>query len=331
MMKEILEQLLAHETLDTSRAREALGLISRQEANAAQIASFITVYLMRPITVEELAGFRQALQDMCIRIDLDGQPAIDVCGTGGDGKNTFNISTTAAFVIAGAGYKVVKHGNYGVSSVSGSSNIMEHFGYNFTNDADSLRRQLNQAGICFLHAPFFHPALKSVAPIRKDLGMKTFFNMLGPLVNPAFPSHQCTGVFSLRLARLYKYLLENTASSFAIIHALDGYDEITLTGETKLYLREDETIIVPSYFGSPFLSSAELHGGNDVKQAAKIFLDILQNQGTTAQKEVVLANAALAIQCFESGEDILTCKERAKISLESGSAFKAFEQIVYQH
>lgn len=328
MMKEILEQLLAHETLDTARAKEALGLISRQEANAAQIASFITVYLMRPITVEELAGFREALQDMCIRIDLEGQPAIDVCGTGGDGKNTFNISTATAFVVAGAGYKVVKHGNYGVSSVSGSSNVMEYFGYSFTNDTDLLRRQLEQAGICFLHAPFFHPALKSVAPIRKELGLKTFFNMLGPLVNPAFPTHQCTGVFSLRLARLYKYLLEQTSSSFAILHALDGYDEITLTGETKLYKRDDETIAPPSFFGSSCIPSEALHGGDTVEQAAKIFLDVLQNRGTSAQKEVVLANAALAIQCFEAGEDILTCKERANISLENGSAYRAFEQIV---
>lgn len=323
-MKAILNQLFEHQKLTREQARDVLVRISQNEYNPSQIAAFICVYLMRNISVDELAGFRDALLELCVQVDFDGTPAVDLCGTGGDSKNTFNISTLASFVVAGAGYKVTKHGNYGVSSVSGSSNVLEHFGVKFTNQPDILRRQLDKAGICFLHAPLFHPALKSVGPIRKELGVKTFFNMLGPLVNPARPAYQSVGVFSLHLARLYQYLHEQSTKQYAIIHALDGYDEVSLTGPVKIISNHRELIAEPDYFGMPKQKQEDIFGGNTVPEAASIFADILENKGTIPQVNTVLANAALAIQCFDQEIDIRTCIDMAADSLHSGNAQKAF-------
>ena len=232
-MKDILNRLINHETISKEEARNVLVNISAGKYNHSQIAAFLTVYMMRSITLEELEGFRDALLEMCLSTDLAQYDPIDLCGTGGDGKDTFNISTLACFVTAGAGVKVAKHGNYGVSSGCGSSNVMEHLGIKFSNEQDFLKRSMDEAGICFLHAALFHPAMKNVAPIRKELGVKTFFNMLGPMVNPAFPKNQVVGVFSLELARMYAYLYQKTDKNFTILHALDGYDEISLTGNTK--------------------------------------------------------------------------------------------------
>ena len=233
-MKEILDHLINYRSLDRERSKEVLTNLARGTYNQSQVAAFLTVYMMRTITVEELAGFREAMLELCLFTDLSEFEAMDLCGTGGDGKDTFNISTLSSFVVAGAGQNVVKHGNNGVSSVCGSSNVLQQLGYEFTNDRDKLRRNLEDAGICFLHAPLFHPAMKNVAPIRKELGMKTFFNMLGPLVNPTFPKKQLIGVFNLELARLYGYLLQEAKSDFAVVHGLDGYDEISLTGPFKV-------------------------------------------------------------------------------------------------
>ena len=319
-MKQILNQLFDHQRLSKEQARDVLIKISQNLYNHSQIAAFISVYLMRNISVDELAGFRDALLELCIKVNFEDLPIIDLCGTGGDGKNTFNISTLASFVVAGAGYHVAKHGNYGVSSVSGSSNVLEHLGYSFTNDISVLHRQMDAANICFLHAPLFHPALKSVGPIRKELGVKTFFNMLGPIVNPAQPQHQSVGVFSLRLARLYQYLHENTSKKYTIIHAVEGYDEVSLTGPVKLISNHAEQLVDADYFGMPNYRQEEIFGGDTIKEAADIFTSILNGTGTEAQNDVVVANAALAIHCFDQSKDMLDCVAEARVSLNSGQA-----------
>ena len=325
-MKLILNRLINHETISKQEAREVLVNISKGQYNESQIAAFLTVYMMRSITIDELEGFRDALLELCLSVDLTAYNAIDLCGTGGDGKDTFNISTLSSFVTAGAGIKVSKHGNYGVSSVSGSSNVMEYLGIKFSNEADFLERCIDKAGICVLHAPLFHPAMKNVAPIRKSLAVKTFFNMLGPMVNPAFPKNQLVGVFSLELARMYGYLYQNTDKNFTILHALDGYDEISLTGATKTISNSSEGILEPSDFGVEALKASEISGGNSIENSAKIFLSILNGEGTQAQNNVVCANAGMAI-ATSLGVTPKVGFEKAKESLNSGNALVALKKL----
>jgi anthranilate phosphoribosyltransferase len=296
--------------------------------NEHEVTAFLTVYLMRSITIEELQGFRDALLELCVQVDLDGYTTIDIVGTGGDGKNTFNISTLSCFIVAGTGQKVAKHGNYGASSISGASNVMEQLGYKFKNNKDSLRKEVEQANICFLHAPLFHPALKTVGPIRRNLGMRTFFNMLGPMVNPANPAFQLVGVFSLEMARIYNYLLQQTERAFTIIHSLDGYDEISLTNDTKVITNEGEKIMTPEQLGKRMVSPQDISGGNTVEEAAKIFTLVLKGEGTWAQNAVVLANAAMALNCtgnFRTYEDAYTA---ATESLESGKANNCLQKLI---
>lgn len=323
-MKEILLKLVAHHTLTRDEAREALLEIGNGKVNPSQTAAFLTVFLMRIITVEELTGFRDALLELCIHTDLGDFQCIDLCGTGGDGKNTFNISTLASFVVAGAGGKVAKHGNYGVSSASGSSNMLEYFGYKFSNDRSKLLNELDKAGICFLHAPLFHPAMKHVGPIRKELGMKTFFNILGPIVNPSFPEYQISGVFNLETARLYKYVLQESARKYRIIYSLDGYDEISLTGNVKIISETGEELLEPEDFNSDKLKEEELYGGGNVEEAAKIFRNVLEGNGTEAQNKVVISNAGMALHCLDSGNTLSECISMATESIESGKARQAF-------
>src|SRR6187549_1076819 len=296
-MKKILQFLFEHKTLSRQKAYEVLLGISKGEFNEHEITAFMTVYLMRSITIEELQGFRDALLELCIKVDLNGHETIDIVGTGGDGKNTFNISTLACFIVAGTGQKVAKHGNYGASSISGASNAMEQLGYKFKSDNSTLKKEIEEAGICFLHAPLFHPALKTVGPIRKNLAMRTFFNMLGPLVNPSHPKFQLVGVFNLEMARIYNYLLQQTEKSFTIIHSLDGYDEISLTNDTKVITNEGESVKTPEQLGKRMVEATDIQGGNTVEESAKIFLKILKGDGTWAQNAVVLANAAMALHC----------------------------------
>lgn len=326
-MKKILTHLFEHKRLSRKEAKDILVKISNNEYNHSQIAAFMTVYLMRAISVEELEGFRDALLELCLKIDLGDLESIDIVGTGGDGKNTFNISTLSCFLVAGAGYTVTKHGNYGVSSACGSSNVLEHLGYSFTNEADQLKKQLDQANICFLHAPFFHPAMKAVAPIRRELGVKTFFNMLGPLVNPIQPKHQLLGVFNLELSRLYQYILQQTNRNYSIVYALDGYDEVSLTGDFKLRTQTGEKLLSPSSFGKKIYKQEDLHGGNTVPEAAKIFVDILEGNGTPAQVDVVTTNAGLAIQCFDASRSLEDCIAEAKESLLSKKALDRFKKL----
>ena len=330
-MKELLTYLFEHHTLSKAEAKKVLMEIAEGDKYPpSQVASFLTVFNMRSITVEELSGFREAMLELCLALDLSEFDPIDLCGTGGDGKDTFNISTVSSFITAGAGVKVTKHGNYGVSSVSGSSNMIEYFGYTFTNDADALKRSLETYNICFIHAPLFHPAMKHVAPIRRELKLKTFFNMLGPMVNPAFPKRQLVGVFSLELARLYGYIYQQTDKAFAIVHSLDGYDEISLTGPAKVFRKEGEKVLSPSDLSLDTHAPEALHGGTSVEEAAKIFEKVLKNEGTKAQKEVVLANSGLAIQCARPELSLSDAVDTARESLESGKAYKTFKNFVEQ-
>jgi anthranilate phosphoribosyltransferase len=327
-MKQILNHLFEHKTLDKSEATEIFKNIAQGKYNHAQIAAFITVYLMRSITVDELEGFRDAMLDLCIPIDLAEFNPIDLCGTGGDGKNTFNISTLSSFVVAASGINVAKHGNYGVSSISGSSTVLEFFGATFTNEAGILRKQMEQTGLCFLHAPLFHPAMKSIAPIRKELGIKTFFNMLGPMVNPAFPQNQLVGVFSLELARLYTYLYQKTNKNFTILHALDGYDEISLTGKVKVFSNGTESMLTPASFGFETLQPEQIFGGKTIEESAQIFENILKGEGTEAQKQVVVANAGMAIKTAKPQDSLSDCMALAQETLVSGKALATFKKFL---
>ena len=264
-MKKILQYLFEHKTLSRDKAKEILLNMSRGQYNESEMSAFITVFLMRSITIEELQGFRDALLELCVKVDLGNHQVMDIVGTGGDGKNTFNISTLSCFIVAGAGQKVAKHGNYGASSISGSSNVMEQLGYVFKNDNDRLRKELEASNICFLHAPLFHPALKIVGPIRKNLGVRTFFNMLGPMVNPASPAFQLVGVYNLEMARIYNYLLQQTGNAFTIIHSLDGYDEISLTSDTKVITNKGEKVMTPEQLGKRMVVAVNIFAASSTE------------------------------------------------------------------
>jgi anthranilate phosphoribosyltransferase len=327
-MKETLKYLFEHRTLGKGDAKQILRNMAEGKYNDAEMAAFISVYLMRSITVEELTGFRDALLELCRPVDLSEFNTIDVCGTGGDEKNTFNISTLTAFVVAGTGEKVAKHGNYSVSSACGSSNVLEHFGYSFTSDSDRIKRELDRYNICILHAPLFNPAMKNVAPVRRSLRIKTFFNMLGPMVNPSFPGNQMVGVFSLDVARLYHYLYQELDKQFCIIHSLDGYDEISLTGPFRVFTRQTERTLDPEDLGLHRADPADIYGGSTIEEAAGVFLSILEGKGSRAQNEVVLANAALALYCMDETVELAACLDRARESLESGAALQTFNKLV---
>ena len=325
-MKNILNRLINHEMLSATEAKDVLVNISNGSYNTSQIASFLTVYMMRSVSIEELSGFREALLDLCIRIDLSAYNTVDLCGTGGDGKDTFNISTLASFVAAGAGIKVAKHGNYGLSSISGSSNVMEKLGIKFSNEADFLERSIDKAGIAILHAPLFHPAMKNVGPIRKELAVKTFFNMVGPMVNPSFPQNQLVGVFNLELARMYAYLYQNTTVNFTILHSLDGYDEISLTGPTKIITSDKEGMLNPEDFGVSILAQNQIEGGTTIDESAQMFMNIISGKGTEAHNNVVSANAAMAIATVTKCSPIEGF-QIAKESLLSGKGLTALKKL----
>ena len=327
-MKQLLYRLFEHQYLGREEARVILQNIAEGRYNDAQIASLITVFLMRSISVEELTGFREALLDMRVPIDLAEFKPIDIVGTGGDGKNTFNISTCSCFVVAGAGYNVVKHGNYGATSVSGASNVMEQHGIKFTNNNDQLRRNMEACHITYLHAPLFNPALKAVAPVRKNLGVRSFFNMLGPLVNPAMPAYQLLGVYNLPLLRLYNYTYQESGTRLAVVHSLDGYDEISLTADFKVAMPEKEKIYSPELLGFKRCQEADLDGGSTPEEAARIFDAVLENKATEAQRNCVVINSAFAIQVICPEKSIETCIAEAKESLDSGRALATFKQYV---
>jgi anthranilate phosphoribosyltransferase len=327
-MKQILNRLFEHQFLTSEEAAEIMTNIGSGQYNENQIAAFMSVFLMRSISIEELAGFQKALLDMAHLVDLSEFDPIDIVGTGGDSKNTFNISTLSAVVLAGAGYKVAKHGNVGATSVSGSSNVMEQHGIKFTSDIDKLRRSIDQTNLAYLHAPLFNPALKTVAPIRRALGVRTFFNLLGPLVSPAKPRRQCLGVYNLKMARLYEYTYQHTGVDFAIIHSLDGYDELSLTCDMKIVRNSGEVVVKPSDLGFAMADPKELYGGDTIEKAAELFDSVLGNTCTDSQKNVVLANTAVAIQVLEPTLSFSDAVAIARESLESGKALKNFTKFI---
>lgn len=327
-MKKILQYLFEHKTLSRQQAKEVLIGVGKGIYNEHEITAFVTVFLMRSITIRELEGFRDALLELSVKINFEGLELMDIVGTGGDGKNTFNISTLSCFIVAGAGHKVAKHGNYGASTVSGASNVMEQLGYKFKNDTAALKKEVDETGICFLHAPLFHPALKTVGPMRKNLAVRTFFNMLGPMVNPAEPAYQLVGVYNLEMARIYNYLLQETGKAFTIIHGLDGYDEISLTNDTKVITNEGEKIMTPVELGKRMVQASDIYGGNTVEEAAKIFTRIIKGDGTWAQNAVVLANAAMALNCTGAYKTYNDAYEAAVESLDSGKAYKALQKLI---
>ncbi|MGN6212951.1 anthranilate phosphoribosyltransferase [Parafilimonas sp.] len=327
-MKRILQYLFEYKTLPYEQAKEILINISKGAYNDTEVTAFVTVFLMRSITIEELEGFRDALLELCVKVDLNGHKTIDIVGTGGDGKNTFNISTLACFIVAGTGQKVAKHGNYGATSVSGASNVMEQIGYKFKADNTKLKAEIEEANICFMHAPLFHPALKTVGPLRKNLGLRTFFNMLGPMVNPASPAFQLVGVYNLEMARIYNYLLQKSGRPFTIINGLDGYDEISLTNDTKVITNSGEKIKTPVELGKRFVDARDIMGGNTTDEAAKIFMQIIKGDGSWAQNAVVLANAAMALQCTGNYKNYNDAYNAAVESLDGGKAYSALQKLI---
>ena len=326
-MKKILEKLFDHNYLEYEESKKVLKEISSKKYNYSQVASFLTVFKMRNPSVQEIEGFRDALLDLCVKIDLSSDfETIDLCGTGGDGKNTFNISTISSFVVAGAGYKVTKHGNYGVSSSCGSSDVLQQLGIKLSNDDGYLKKCLDKGNFCYLHAPLFHPAMKNVAGVRKELEFKTFFNILGPFVNPLQPKNQLCGVYNLEISRLYGYVFENSKKNYSILYSLDGYDEISLTSDFMKISRNDSTINSPDYFGFNKINPDEIKGGESIKDSASIFTKILENKATKSQTDVVLANSAIAIQTI-TNKTIDECLSIARQSIDSGSALNCLKRI----
>ncbi len=325
-METSFEKLYHGYTLSESEAYQLLNSICREDLNATQIASVLAFYIKRPITVNELIGFRNALLDLCQPISLS-KVCIDLCGTGGDHKNTFNISTLSSFVLASAGIPVAKHGNYGSSSVSGSSDILKYLGYEFKSTSDELNRQLDQYSLCFLHAPLFHPALKVVSKQRKDLRVRTFFNLLGPLVNPAKVTKRYLGVYSLDVARLYNYILQQENCDYVIVNSIDGYDEVSLTSPFRYISNSTEKTVEPYDLGFETISQMDIYGGSTIEESSKLFLNVLQNRSTKAQKDVVIINSALAMQCY-NGCDLESAIGKCREALESGKTNSLFKAII---
>ena len=327
-MKDILNKLFDHQTLTSREAAQVLTEIGEGKCNDTQIAAFVTVYLMRSIELEELVGFREALLNMAIKIDLSEFNPIDIVGTGGDGKNTFNISTCSCFVLAGAGYKVAKHGNYGATSICGASNVLEYYGAKFTIDESAVKQAIDEAGFAYLHAPLCNAAMKSVAPVRKNIGVRTFFNVLGPLISPVKPKYQCLGVYNLKMLRLYTLINQKIGTQYTLVHSLDGYDEISLTDTAKIVNNRGEHLYTPQEMGFSAISQSDLYGGESVAEAAKIFINVLDNQSTEAQRNAVLINSAAAIQTFDFNKSLADCVAEADEALKSGRAKKAFEKFI---
>ena len=327
-MKNLLKDLYNHKIMNKDEAKNALILLTNGTANASQISSFLTIFLMRDITSEELDGFREAMIELSININIDGSELIDLCGTGGDGKDTFNISTVSSFVVAGAGIKVAKHGNYGVSSSCGSSNIISHLGHKFSNDVDTLRYTLEKSNICFLHAPLFHPSLKNISPIRGELGVKTFFNMLGPMVNPIQPKNQLVGVFNSNIFRLYSHIYSKSDKNYCIVHSIDGYDEISLTSPFKLFSNHSDIMLEPKDLNFDNIEPLSLSGGKNIDESLKIFLNVLKNKGKKEQIDSVLANSGLAIYCAKKLSSINDGVDLARESLESGKAYNCLKLFI---
>lgn len=326
-MKTLLEKLSTHAKLSEKEAYQFIVNINEEKFNPTQLVAAMSFLIKRSVTVEELTGFKNALLDLSIKVELDKE-AIDVCGTGGDQKNTFNISTLSAIVLAASGVPVAKHGNHGASSVSGSSDILKHLGYNFNTSSTELNQELNEFNICFIHAPLFHPTLKHVAMQRKELGIRTFFNLLGPLVNPARVKHKYIGVYNQEVGRLYNYVLQSENTNYNVVHSLDGFDEISLTGIFKTISNDSEKIQEPIDLGFELVSEQELFGGNSIEDAGRIFLNVLNNEATKAQTNAVIANSAFAMQTYFPERSIQDCISECKETIQSKKANQLFKNLI---
>lgn len=326
---QIFNRLLNHEELQREETKNLLVAITQGELNDPEVAALLTAIQMRGITVEELLGFRDGILETGVPVPLHCDRYIDVVGTGGDRKNTFNISTTACFVIAGAGYKVAKHGNFSATSVSGASNVIKNHGVMFTDDADKLNRSLDECGIVYLHAQLFAKAMKFVGAIRKALPFPTFFNLLGPIINPSKPQCQLLGVANLNQMRLYQQVYQRIGIDYGIVNSIDGYDEISLTSDFKVTTNDYERVFKPADLGFDIARPEELVGGATEEEAAQIFDAVLQGTALQAQKNIVMANAAFAIQVLEKGKkSIEECIDIARESLDSGKALSTFRRFV---
>ena len=317
-MKEIINKIIDKESLTLEEAKKIIYAIAEERINASQIVAILVGIQMRGLQLEEIKGFRSALLELATPIQIDGTNAIDLCGTGGDGKNTFNISTTTAFVVSAMGYKVIKHGNYGVSSTCGSSNVLEELGYNFSSDSEVLNHQLLEKNICFLHAPLFHPTLLKVGGIRKDLGVRTFFNALGPLVNPVQPQYQLTGTYNLELAKIYQHILHEDRKEYRVVFGMNGYDELTLTDQTRVLGRSEDDYIDASFFNQSVVDPASIFSGSTITEAANILKTIARGEGSNAQNSVISANVALALQCFHPTKPLKELFNEAYVFIKSG-------------
>ena len=328
-MKDILNKVLNHEELTRGETRRVLVGITRGEYPNEQITALLTALQMRGITVDELLGFRDGILETGVPAPLDCDRYIDVVGTGGDRKDTFNISTAACFVIAAAGYKVAKHGNYAATSTSGASNVMAQHGVTFTDNIDKLNRSLERCGIVYLHAQLFAKAMKYVAPIRQALPFPTCFNLLGPIVNPARPQCQLLGVATLDQMRLYNNVYRKIGIDYGIVNSIDGYDEISLTGDFKVTTNDYERVFRPEEIGFRHADPAELRAGDSADTAAKIFDNVLEGTATQAQTDVVVANAAFGIQVLEYGKkSIPDCIAAAREAIASGKAMSTLRTFI---
>lgn len=327
-MKHYLSQLIEGATLSREDMHQIMLGIVQQKYNEAQIAAMLMALQSRGVTVDELLGLRDGLLETGKHVNLDDYNTIDIVGTGGDGKNSFNISTCSAFVVAGAGYKVAKHGNGGSTSVSGASNVLQGHGVRFTDDEDTLRRSLDQAGICYLHAPLFAYGMKFVGPVRKALGIPTCFNLLGPLVNPSQPRNSLHGTANQSQLRLYTNIHQRIGDNYGVVTSYDGYDEISLTSGFKINTKHFEKVYTPLEMGLRYVKQSDIYGGETAAEAMQIFDSVLQGTSTEAQKNVVIANAACAISIMEEGLSIEETVQIARESLESGKALQSFRKFV---
>ncbi len=328
-MKEFLKILSERKHLKREEAKALILLMTSGKADVNLIASILTAYHFLSPNLDEIKGFRAALYERCLSIDLSEFQPMDLCGTGGDGKDTINISTLSAFVVSSCGYPIAKHGNYGSSSICGSSNILEYLGYRFKHSEEELKTELDRNQLCFIHAPLFHPCLKQVAPVRKALGIKTFFNLLGPLVNPCRPKIQSSGVFNLDVMRQYHYLLQESHEKHSIVYSMDGYDEVSLTGKFKLLTTHGEQVLHPNDLDLLTVKKEDIKGGSNIKESAEIFLKILQGKGSSKQNSVIAINSAIAMQCYDSSKSIQHYYEDASDCLLSGKPYQKLRKTIY--
>ncbi len=327
-MKEYLMKMVEGQTLTRQEAHDVLVGITQEKYNDCQIAALLMGMQTRGVTVEELLGFRDGLLETGKRINLDDYDTLDIVGTGGDGKNTFNISTCAAFVIAACGYKVTKHGNGSATSVSGASNVLQAHGVKFTADEDMLRRSLDETGICYLHAPLFAYGMKFVGPTRKAMGIPTCFNLLGPFVNPCRPKNSLHGTATHDQQRLYVNVHQSIGDNYGVITSYDGYDEISLTSGFKLVTNFFEKVFTPKDLGLNYISPEEIYGGDTPEEAWKVFDSVLDGTSLQAQRDVVIANAACGIAVMDCNQSIEDSVMMAREALESGRALETFRKYV---